>query len=105
MAKVDDWFWTFIDRYTQRNPRADWPDQDSEFWVGWKLSFIRHGVIRDIADDASFMVAEQPPAFPGEHLEALLVAIRKIWASSEVLVQPDSREAAERQSKDCIDCH
>jgi hypothetical protein len=101
--RVDEWFWSLAKRHMARHPRADWPELDSEFWIGWKLAFIRHGVIFDVADEASVATMEKA-RFPDEHLDALLAAVRKVWASSEVLASPDSREAAERESKSCVDC-
>lgn len=105
MAKVEEWFPTFAVRLIERIPRPDWPVSGSEYWDTLKESFVRHGVQEAEADQATSLLAEEPPKYVSQFIHEILAKVRALWASNQVTPEaPNEREAAARLSADCDDC-
>lgn len=107
--RVDQWFVGWLDRHMDRHPRSDWPrrDEKPDFFRAWLGNFILHGITEEIADEASVRLVADPPKFLADHVPALIETARAIWRERAERGEghaPDSREAAQRTSKDCDDC-
>lgn len=107
---IDRWFWDFATRLMDRIRRGDWPEQEAEYWGTLKRSFVLRGVNEAVADDASVLLAEEPPKGLDGVLPGILGHCRAIWKSNEIshkaeLTGGDSdRMRAEMESKDCDRC-
>ena len=111
--KTELWFPEFCREHRLRNPHAELPEYDSEqgaeFYAGWKKQMVLSGLIDpEVAREASIQVALEGP-HPRVHFKVFLrigVKILRERRDGEGRpIDPSSREAAERASKDCSDCH
>ncbi len=103
MAQVESWFWSFVTRHMERVPRADWPSVDGEYWPTFRSELITSGVTEDVAHAASRKLVPRPFGHMDGHIKAFLEQVKAVWTESEVA--PDDRDAAEKSSRDCSDCH
>jgi hypothetical protein len=107
MATVQSWFGRWVDRHMQRHP-IEWPRVDDvpEFWRGVLAKFAKAGLTEDVADDASAMLMGDPRMkFRDQHAGAVVEAAALIFRERAAhSPPPDSREAAERLSRDCPEC-
>lgn len=110
MAKVDDWFFLFMQKHMARHPREDWPDHTTtageQFWVGWRSLFVKHGITEAIADEASTILMADPPKFVADHPPAMVKLCQRLFREAQAAGGGDltAREGALVASRDCWDC-
>jgi hypothetical protein len=107
MARVEEWFGEWLERHARRHPRDDWPPPGDDLYRGWIGNFVLHGVVEDVAEEASVRLMAAPPRWLGEHVQATLDAARAIFrerAERQAGHDPSSRESALLASRDCPDC-
>lgn len=105
---IDFWFPEFIERLAQRIPGYSWPPMDEEYWRVVAQALVISGADEAVADEASMRVAQNPPTYLGDFLAELKKQIGIIFRERERAgkgAAPDSRVAAEEESRGCVDCH
>jgi hypothetical protein len=112
MDRVEDWIGEFYVKHTDRCPREDWPQADTEaessFIDAWRHAFVTRGVEHPLADAASLDMAGEPPRFLDQHLPTLVklaMDLRRLRdAGLGLEVQAGTVESASVASRDCPDC-
>ncbi len=116
MQAVIDWLPRFVEEHRARHPDAFLPEFDSDdgkvLYEAWRAVFVRHGVQDySVATEASKYLAGEKVPHPRDHLPTLLALAVGVYKKrqAEGLAThgeggTDTREAAERASKDCRAC-
>jgi hypothetical protein len=83
-VKVESWLLQWATSHQLRIPRHDWPEVGTEageaFWGALRSLFIRNGVTRDDATEASIFISGSPPKWLSEHHEVILSAVKLVRA-------------------------
>lgn len=109
---VDEWFIDWLDHFLILHGRPWWPKEGTDeyrVWFGnWKVAFRRNGLHdREVADEISSLLAEDPPEQDRHFLPAILKLVRKIHHERSIEARGavvNTLEGLRDESKDCQYC-
>lgn len=108
MREIKYWIHDFLGKHWTRYRRIDWPDASSpaaqDLARVWMRAFIEHRVTEEEANLASERLGMNPPKYRDDHIPAILHEVEAIRKANGQAAAPDSREEAERLSRDCPKC-
>jgi hypothetical protein len=112
MARVEEWFPTFMMNLMIRSGRQDWPDPEDEvgveFWADFKRALIRCGASEEEADEASSAACDVPDLWPNQYRPMVVAAIKSLQSRKQAEGKgsggPNSMDEAKATSKGCPDC-
>ena len=109
--RVEDWFPQFMVEHQARLPRTDWPELGTEdgdvYWTTFETNLRRSGADRDLATEASIILAGDPPKYLGDQSKAILAVVSKLREQQSNHGQVgdfSTRAEAYKASIGCHDC-
>lgn len=95
------WFRSWLIRHIQRVPRPDWPDPDSAYWETWERSLADERIAEEEADEASRVVARNPPPYLAEQLQGYLATAKIVQTRMRLIGAdlPVERAECEAESR------
>jgi hypothetical protein len=93
--RVDSWFFGFVRKLVASVPRPDWEEPTSPYWQGFKAHLVKAGVTERVADEATLLLQEEPPAYPDRVIPDFLAKCR-------VVFKLDQAEARARGVADAV---